>query len=288
MKFSQRTDWLTTANPLTQRIEEKKKDGVRLIDLTESNPTRCGFNFLNESRLRPFSDIRNLSYDPDPQGLLEARKAVCAYYAEKKISVHPEQIFLTAGTSEAYGFILRLLCDARDLVVIPRPSYPLLDYLATLADVDTIRYFLCYEKNRWRISAESLGIPFIEKPKALILVNPNNPTGNFVSSEELRPINEMCRQSETAIICDEVFLDFAFDPKNAKPVSLAQNREALTFTLSGVSKILGLPQMKLSWIVVSGPEELREKAIERLEIIADTYLSVNTPSQRAVGASDRR
>ena len=282
MKFSQRTDWPTAANPLSRRIEEKKKGGASFIDLTESNPTRCAFNFLEKSWLEPFGDSQNLSYAPGAHGLWEARQAVCAYYAEKKISVSPEQVFLTAGTSEAYSFILRLLCDARDRVAIPHPSYPLLDYLAALADVDTSRYFLSYEKHVWRISAENLGTAFIEKPKAWILVNPNNPTGNFVKPGELGLVNEMCRKSGAAIISDEVFLDFAFDPKSARPMSLAQNAEALTFTLSGISKILALPQMKLSWIVVSGPPELRKKAIERLEIIADTYLSVNTPSQRAL------
>ncbi len=283
MKFSQRTDWPAAANPLTQRIEEKKKSGAPLIDLTESNPTRCGFNFLNEKWLHSFADAHNLSYSPDAHGFLEAREAVCAYYAEKKISVSPHQIFLTAGTSEAYSFILRLLCDARDRVMIPCPSYPLLDYLAALADVDTIRYFLSYEKNVWRISKESLGTAFMEKPKALILVNPNNPTGNFVKPETLELVNAMCRKSGVAILSDEVFLDFAFEPESIKPLSLAQNREVLTFTLSGISKILALPQMKLSWIVVSGPEALMKKAIEKLEIIADTYLSVNTPSQHALG-----
>ncbi len=282
VKFSQRTDWLTTTNPLTQGIEDKREEGASLIDLTESNPTRCAFSFSDESRLKSFQDIRNLSYEPDARGLLEARKAVCAYYAEKKINVRPEQVFLTSSTSEAYSFIFRLLCDPRDLVVIPRPSYPLLDYLTALADVDTLRYFLSYEKDSWCISPDSLKIPFIEKPKALVIVNPNNPTGNFLKSDELEPINEMCQKSGTAIISDEVFLDFAFDTKSAKPMSLAQNKETLTFTLSGISKILAMPQMKISWIVVSGPEELKRKAFERLEIITDTYLSVNTPSQHAL------
>ena len=280
--FAQRTDWPAASNPISQLIEEKKKRGTTLIDMTLSNPTLCGFDFSKEDWLQPLNTKKNLVYEPDARGLLEAREAVCAYYAEKKIKVTPDQVFLTASTSEAYAFVFRLLCDARDLAVVPRPSYPLFDYLATLADVDILRYFLTYEEH-WKISADSLEIPFIEKPKALVLVNPNNPTGNFVKPDEFQAINRLCGRSQTAIISDEVFLDFAWGTQKVKPLSFAGNREVLTFTLSGVSKILALPQMKLSWIVVSGPSDLKEKAIERLEIIADTYLSVNTPAQRALG-----
>ena len=282
MKFSQRSDWPAAANPLAQLIETKKSRGAPLIDLTRTNPTLCEFNFLEKKWLEPLSDAKNLFYEPSAKGLLEARRAVCGYYAKKKILIDPDQVFLTAGTSEAYTFIFSLLCDPRDLVAAPRPSYPLFDYLTTLADVDIIRYFLSYE-DRWGISTDSLEIPFIEKPKLLVLVNPNNPTGNFVKAEELEFINKLCQRSQTAIISDEVFLDFVFDGRKTKPLSLAGNRETLTLTLGGVSKSLGLPQMKVSWIVVNGPPDLKEKALERLEVIADTYLSVNTPSQRALG-----
>ncbi|PIU40584.1 MAG: pyridoxal phosphate-dependent aminotransferase [Candidatus Omnitrophica bacterium CG07_land_8_20_14_0_80_50_8] len=283
-QFSQRTDWPTATNLLIWRIEEKKRSGVPLIDLTESNPTHCGFGFFNRGWLEPFSDEKNLSYTPDPHGLLEARQAVSAYYAGKNINVLPEQVFLTASTSEAYDHILRLLCDPRDRVAIPSPGYPLFDCLAALADVDISRYLLLHDQDMWRISAEGIRAAFGERLKALVLVNPNNPTGNFVKPSELEVINERCRETGTAIISDEVFLDFGFHAEGVQPLSLAQNHEVLTFTLSGISKILALPQMKISWIVVSGPETLRRKAIERLEIIADAYLSVNTPSQHALGA----
>ena len=281
MRFSQRTDWPTTSNPLAQLIETKKKENAALIDLTEANPTRCEFSYLKKKWLEPLNDEKNLFYEPDPHGLLEARLAVCGYYAKKNITVLPDQVFLTSSTSEAYSFIFRLLCDPRDLVVAPRPSYPLFDYLTTLADVDIIHYFLAYE-NDWCILTDSLEIPFIERPKALIVVNPNNPTGNFIKAQELQELNKICQRSQTAIISDEVFFDFVFDVKKTKPLSLAGNRDVLTFTLSGLSKSLGLPQMKLSWIVVNGPPEMKVKAIERLEVIADTYLSVNTPSQLAL------
>src|SRR3989338_5114229 len=280
MRFSQRTNWVTHANPLTQLINEKKKEGEDLIDLTQSNPTGCSFKFMNEDWLKPLSDKENLTYEPDPRGLLEAREAICRYYLDKKIKLYPEQIFLTSSTSEAYHFIFRLLCDARDLVAVPRPSYPLFDYLTTLADVDIIGYQLDYGKF-WGINVNSLEIPFIENPKAIILVNPNNPTGNFVGESELGSLNSLCEKHQAAIISDEVFLDFSWGQKS-KAMSLAGNREVLTFVLSGASKILALPQMKLSWVVVNGPLDLREEAMERLEIISDTYLSVNTPSQKAL------
>ncbi len=283
MHFSKRTDWPSGSNRLTQLINEKKKNGASLIDLTESNPTRCGFDFLNEKLLKPLSDPKNLTYAPDPCGLREAREAISAYYAEKNISISPEQLILTAGTSEAYSFILRLLCDPGDRVAIPRPSYPLFDYLTALNDVNTNSYSLSCEQNTWQISKDRLAAVFLENPKALVLVNPNNPTGNFIKPEELAQLNERCRRSGSAIISDEVFLDFTWDSKKPPPVSLAGNEAVLTFTVSGISKILALPQMKLPWIVVTGPKALKEKALERLNVISDTYLSVNTPVQRALG-----
>ena len=284
MKFSRRTDWPNVPNPISQSIDEKKRNGVSLIDLTESNPTHCGFNFLNEKLLKPLRNPKNLIYSPDSSGLREAREVICAYYAEKNISVSPEQLILTASTSEAYSFLLRLLCDPGDHVAIPRPSYPLFEYLTALTDVDTDGYPLTYELNTWRIVKDKLEAVLLQNPKALILVNPNNPTGNLVKSEELLLLNKLCRRSDTAIISDEVFLDFTLEAKHPVPISLAGNEEVLTFTVSGISKILALPQMKLSWIIVSGPKDFKERALERLAIIADTFLSVNTPVQQALGS----
>lgn len=282
MKFSRRTEWPTHTNALTEMRDKKRAAGEAVVDLAESNPTRCAFRFLNPSLVEPLADVAALRYSPDPRGLLSAREAVCAYYRDKKIVIQPEQVFLTASTSESYSFLFRLLCDAHDTVLAPRPSYPLFDYLAALNDVDLERYDLVYEKG-WRIGRAELSTAFREKPKALLVVNPNNPTGNFVSADERKFLNALCAAAGSSVIADEVFLDFAWqgmEPESA--LSLANNKEVLTFVMSGASKILGLPQMKLGWIVVNGPDAARRAAIERLEIIADTYLSVNTPSQLAL------
>ncbi len=308
MSFAKRTNWFLGANPLSALLEEKRKRGDKVFDLTESNPTECGFSYLEPSLLSTFSNKKNLVYHPDSHGLLEAREAVCRYYADKKIAVDPGQIFLTASTSEAYSFLFRLLLDPGDGVLAPRPSYPLLDYLAGLNDAQLDFYRLEYQ-NAWAIDLEDLKPAFEKNPKAIVVVNPNNPTGNFVTEEETARIVQLCRDGEVALISDEVFLDYAWKAKDlpgpaarvphksdapgtsdlwaipllASPAkSFASSNHVLTFTLSGISKILGLPQMKLSWIVVSGPEKLRKTAIEKLEVIADTYLSVNTPSQWAL------
>jgi len=265
MNFSKRTNWADSSNALSQLLSSKRKNKEKILDLTESNPTRCGFN------------SENIPYDPDPHGLLEAREAVCRYYADKKTRVTPDQIFLTAGTSEAYAFLFRLLADPRDRILAPEPSYPLLDYLAGLNDVLLQKYLLKYDGG-WGMDLDSI----VGAGKAIVVVNPNNPTGNFVKRHERDELNRMAKTREMAIISDEVFLDFAFDDRRGPPPTFAGNGDALTFTMSGISKILGLPQMKLSWIVVSGPEDLKRQAIEKLELIADTYLSVSTPSQKAL------
>ncbi len=271
MNFSKRTDWATSSNKISKLLSDKRKNKEKILDLTESNPTRCGFN------------SENILYDPDPHGLWEAREAVCRYYADKKTKVTPDQIFLTASTSEAYAFLFRLLANPGDSILAPEPSYPLFDYLAGLNDVSLRKYALRYEEE-WRINLDSIAAAGLKPAltKAIIVVNPNNPTGNFVKRHERDELNRMAKTRETAIISDEVFLDFAFDNFVGVSQTFAGNRDALTFTLGGISKILGLPQMKLSWIVVSGPEDLKRQAIEKLELIADTYLSVSTPSQKAL------
>ncbi len=220
-------------------------------------------------------------YEPDSHGLLEARKAVCGYYADKGILLDPRQIFITASTSEAYSFLFRLLLNVGDEILVPKPSYPLFDYLAGLNDAAVAHYGLVY-RNQWRIDAGNFERQIQKGVKTLIILNPNNPTGNFISPQERAMINNLCVEHGLPVISDEVFLDFVLDGKNVKPQSFAGNDPVLSFTLSGISKILGLPQMKLSWIVVNGPKNSREKAIKRLEVIADAYLSVGTPPQRAL------
>ena len=271
MRFSSRTSF-AGGNPseFSRLLDLKKKEEQPLCDLTESNPTRCGFSSLDLKLLEPFSDPHNLIYAPDPQGLLEAREAVCAYYADKKIAVSPDRVFLTSGTSEAYTFLFHLLADPGDEVLCVSPGYPLFEHLASMADINLHRLQTSHRRG-WALEAGQVEKSRTVKTKALILVNPNNPTGHYPQMSE----------GPLPLISDEVFLDFNLT--GANPKSAASLTDTLTFTLSGISKILGSPQMKLSWIIVNGPDELCREACRRLEVIADAYLSVNTPSQRALG-----
>ena len=280
--FSNRTSWPSESNPLTRLAAQLREEKVPVLDLTLSNPTRCRFDYLKTDLLKNFLAPENLFYDPDAYGLLPAREAVCRYYAAKGIPVKPAQVLMTASTSEAYSFLFRLLFEPGDLLLAPQPSYPLLDFLASLNDVRVERYLLDPEQ-AWKLQPKSYYELGNAEPKAFLVVNPNNPTGNYLHEPELAEINLFCKPRRTAIISDEVFFDYPLTGANtAKPVSTAANNSQLTFTLSGISKILGLPQMKLSWIIVSGPENETAEAMKRLEIISDTYLSVSTPVQRAL------
>lgn len=278
--FSRRTNWPLSSNRIAQALDRLKKANIPIIDLTESNPTCCGFVYPSENILQPLASDKNLRYDPQPQGSLEAREAVSRYYKEQGHEVAVERIFLTASTSEAYSYLFRLLADAGQEVLFPRPSYPLFQFLGDLNDV-TLRHYSLEYLDRWCIDLKSLEEAVGPKMKAVVLVNPNNPTGSFIKKDELSVLNRICRAKNIPIISDEVFADFAF-PGSKDAVSLVGNDAVLTFVLGGLSKTLLLPQMKLSWIIVSGPEELVKEACQRLEVIADTYLSVNTPVQNAV------
>lgn len=279
--FSRRTSFETEPNPLSRLIEMLRHDGTPICDLTVSNPTQCGFNYLNSDILKPFQDAANLKYDPNPRGLETAREAIAHYYAAKGIKILPSRIFITASTSEAYSFIFRLLFEPGDALLAPQPSYPLLDYLAALNDVRVERYELNPAK-QWQINLEGHYTLKNVEAKGLLIVNPNNPTGNFVHQQELAEINIFCKKRGMVVIADEVFLDYTIDEKAPPPISCALNHHNLAFTLSGISKIVGLPQMKLSWFVVSGPDPIAEEAVKRLEVISDTYLSTNTASQLAL------
>lgn len=278
--FAHRTDWPLERNALTREIESRRARGLTLIDLAESNPTRCGFVYDSASILHALSKPAALEYAPDPQGLPEARRAVARYYEELGALVNPDSLFLTASTSEAYSYLFRLLADPGDSVLAPQPSYPLFDFLAGLSDLEIVPYPLAYD-SEWRIDFDGVAASLerarggLGVPRAIIVVHPNNPTGSFAQPEESAKLAELCREYELAIIADEVFSDYAFGSQS--PFTHAASGSVLTFTLSGLSKISALPQMKLGWIVVSGPENARRPAVERLEIIADTYLSVSTP-----------
>ena len=282
--FASRTDWLLTPNRLAKAMEARRKAGLTVLDLTESNPTRCGFSFEAEKVLKSLADARALAYEPDPRGLLPARQAVVAYYAERDIAISPEQIFLTTSTSEAYSFLFRLLANPGEAVLAPRPSYPLFDFLARLNDLELVPYPLAYHDG-WQLDLQAIQETLERarpKVRALVVVHPNNPTGSFVSGDELRALVSLCREHDIALVADEVFADYALEADARRVVSHASVRDALTFTLSGLSKISALPQMKLAWIVASGPPELLQPALARLEIVADTYLSVSTPLAHAL------
>jgi len=280
--FSQRTGWPQEPNRYATAVAEHRRSGRELFDLTESNPTRCGLRYPGLEILKSLVEPAALQYRPDPRGLRSAREAVARYYAERgaaSTALDPDRILLTTSTSEAYSFLFRLLCDAGDEVLAPAPSYPLFDYLADLSDVTLKPYELVYDHG-WQIDMHSLEQAVSQRTRAVLLVHPNNPTGSFVSEAERAALNTLCAQRGLALVADEVFLDYAH--AGAPPSSFAENQAALTFTLSGLSKIAALPQMKVAWIVVSGPDEACAAALQRLEVIADTFLSLNAPLQHAL------
>jgi alanine-synthesizing transaminase len=277
--FSHRTDWKLAPNRFTQAQQELRSAGSEVLDLTISNPTRAGLQYDAETVLRALVNPKAMDYDPQPKGLRSAREAVAGYYGERYDEIDPESVVLTTSTSEGYSYVFRLLCNVDDEILVPKPSYPLFEFLADLQDVKLVAYPLLYDHG-WQIDFPSLYKAVNHRTRAVVVVHPNNPTGSFVADLERGALNQFCREYNLAVIADEVFLDYAHD--GASRPTFATNRDVLTFTLSGVSKISGLPQMKLAWIVTNGPGELVSAAVERLEVIADTYLSMSAPIQLAV------
>jgi aspartate/methionine/tyrosine aminotransferase len=273
--FSSRLEWDAHPNPLSTLLAEKRAQGAAILDLTESNPTRAALDYPREELLTALADPRALIYDPDPRGLLSAREAVSAYYAQRNVEVPPSRILLTASTSEAYSYIFKLLTDPGDEILVPRPSYPLFDYLAAMESVAVRQYPLRYD-GVWHIDFPALTSAITPRTRAIVVVNPNNPTGSYLKLPEWEHLQTL----GLPILSDEVFSDFAFSPDPRRSTTLAGQNSALTFSMSGLSKIAGLPQMKLGWIVASGPDH--PAALDGLEWIADTYLSVSTPVQLAL------
>lgn len=277
--FAERTKWNLEPNRLSEALARHRAAGKPLVDLTVSNPTECGFVYDERAILEALQDPAALKYEPEPRGLVSARQAVAEYYAERGVSLDVDDIFLTTSTSEAYSYAFRLLCNPGDEILIPAPSYPLFDYLADIQDVKPVRYPLVYDYG-WQIDFHALERAITPRTKAVVVVHPNNPTGHFTKRAEVEKLNAICAEPGLALIADEVFLDFSLGAE--RPASFAGNSDALTFTLSGVSKICGLPQMKAAWLVISGPQKLKDKAKDRLEVIADTFLSMNAPVQLAL------
>jgi aspartate/methionine/tyrosine aminotransferase len=279
--FSDRTAWNLEANPLSKALADRISSGKQVIDLTESNPTKCGFHFEVQQILEALSHGASLNYEPVAQGLLSARNAVVDYYRSRHCAVNVNDIFLTTSTSEAYSFLFRTLCNPGDEVLIPQPGYPLFNFLADIQDVATAPYPLIYDYG-WQIDFHGLQRAINPRTRALVIVNPNNPTGHFCRSDDMHRLTQVCLEGDLAIIADEVFLDFSLGKDMLS--SFASNNKALTFTMSGLSKISGLPQMKVAWLIATGPETLKQQGVARLEMIADTYLSMNTPMQLALPA----
>jgi alanine-synthesizing transaminase len=281
--FSKRTGWKLAVNRLAQAQQEVRSAGMDVLDLTLSNPTRAGFPYDSEAILNALGRPEALEYDPQPKGLVSARKAVVDYYREQHegFDLDPESLLLTTSTSEGYSFVFRLLCNAEDEILVPRPSYPLFAFLADLEDVKLVHYPLLYDHG-WQIDFPSLYKAVTHRTRAVVVVHPNNPTGSYTTQGEVSALHALCREYNLALIADEVFLDYAHD--GAPRSTFALNHEVLSFTLSGLSKIAALPQMKIAWVVASGPEDQQHEAVARLEVIADTYLSMNTPLQLALPA----
>jgi aspartate/methionine/tyrosine aminotransferase len=254
-----------------------RHSGHELLDLTVSNPAEAGIEYDERAIREALSSPAVLNYEPAAKGLLSARNAVADYYAARNTNVDPEHIVLAVSTSEAYSYVFRLLCDPDDEVLVAQPSYPLFEFLADIQDVKLRPFELIYDHG-WQIDIHSLEQAITPRTRAILLVHPNNPTGSYVKEQEWQRLNRICRAHELALVVDEVFLDYSHDA--SKRFSFADNRGALTFTLSGLSKISGLPQMKAAWIVTSGSN--RDEALSRLEVIADTYLSPSAPMQSAL------
>jgi aspartate/methionine/tyrosine aminotransferase len=271
--FSARTSWDLAESSLTRAISAATRP---LLDLTLSNPTACSFTYDLSSISEP------TLYNPDPRGIPSARAAVAEYYRSHQADIPPENLILTTSTSEAYSFLFRLLCDPGDEVLVAQPSYPLFDFLATLDDVRLQPYSLFYDFGWW-IDLAQLERRITPRTRAILLVHPNNPTGHATSKPERAALEALCRRHNVALIVDEVFLDYALSPEVQPVESFATgDHPCLTFVVSGLSKIAALPQMKVGWLAAHGPDELRNEALARLEVIADTFLSMNAPAQHAL------
>jgi len=277
--FSSRTPPKMLANKLTNIIEEKKLSNIPLIDLTVSNPTQVSFDYPESEIIAALANKNSLFYRPDPKGLLVARKAIANYYNLQQVT--EENIFLTASTSEAYTLLFKLLMNPGDSVLVPTPSYPLFEHLAQIEGVEAINYHLYFD-GAWYIDFPYLQSVCQKNTQAIIIVNPNNPTGSYLKKEELKQLINFCKQNNLALISDEVFYDYPHHKDKTRANSIATIDDVLTFTLNGLSKVAGLPQLKLGWIILNGPKEIFDEAYQRLEFITDLFLSVSSPVQHAL------
>lgn len=287
--FSRRSGWDLAPNALSSALADRRARGLEVLDLTETNPTRCGLGPPRDALREALSAPGVEKYDPDPRGTRAAREAVCAYYTQRGRTVDIADVVLSASTSEAYGWLFKLLCDPGDRVLVPRPGYPLFDYLAELESVVAEPYVLRFD-GAWHLDLAAIERALSSpdaKVRAVVVVSPGNPTGAFLKRAELDALLALCAAHDVALICDEVFSDYGLGGDEERVETVVADvppPAALTFALSGLSKVLALPQAKLGWIVAGGPVARRREALARLEVIADTYLSVGTPAQVALPA----
>ena len=282
--FSRRTRWNLAPNRLSAVLDEARRAGRALVDLTESNPTRCDFP-STAALVRELGDARGTSYEPHPLGHVEAREAIAKHHAARGAhpqGIDPSRVVASASTSEAYGWLFKLLCDRDDAVLVPRPSYPLFDWLAAMEDVRLVPYPLVREE-KWRVDLDAVERAVDDRTRAILIVHPNNPTGSFTRRDDAEGLERIADRHGLALVVDEVFADYALGalPSDRLP-TFAGRSSVLTFVMSGLSKVAALPQLKMGWTLVQGPDDVARDAMARLEMIADTYLSVATPVQRAL------
>ena len=298
MHFSRRVPSDLAPNRFALALARARQSPRRLIDLTVSNPTAVDLGY-SQDLLEPLADPASLVYEPRPFGLPAAREAVAKDFARRGVQVGADRVLLTASTSEAYSILFKLLCDPGDRVLVPRPSYPLFEHLTRLDGVEADFYQLEYH-GRWSVDLDSVGRAVTPQTRAILAVSPNNPTGSFLDGRDLTALAAICAEHHLALIGDEVFADYPLvdcgpvpghanvraapgTPPGRPPGVLAAT-DILTFSLGGLSKAVGLPQLKLGWVGVGGPDDLVVAALARLEVICDSYLSAGTPVQQAAGA----
>lgn len=280
--YSGRLSWSLLPNPLSSLLEEQRRAGIPLLDLTVSNPTETIPTYPHSRIAQAYGGIGDFTYRPEPFGQEQARIEIAAWYRRRGIKISPGQLALTASTSEAYSLLFKLLCDPGDEILVPVPSYPLFEYLARLEAVKTVPYRLLYDGS-WFIDFASMRAAVSSRTKAIMLVNPNNPTGSFLKVQERAVLLEIAGRYGLPLISDEVFMDYSFGKSSHPDRTLIGQNEVLSFSLNGLSKAAGMPQVKLGWIAINGPVRARSEAYARLELILDTYLSVGTPVQAALG-----
>lgn len=263
-------------------MDEQRLAGTPLLDLTSANPTEVFDNYPHTEIRQAYARLDDFAYQPDPFGSERARHAIADWYRQYGIHVSPEQLALTASTSEAYALLFKLLCNPGDEVLVPAPSYPLFEYLARLESVEIIPYRLLYDGS-WFVDFASMRAAISEQTRAIVVVNPNNPTGSFLKHRETTELLRIAQEHTLPIVADEVFMDYALDGAIDSKRTLIGSDAALSFSLGGLSKSAGMPQMKLAWIAVNGAAEIRADVRRRLELLLDTYLSVATPVQNALG-----